>query len=753
MIAIILIAIALLLIINIILTIKAGRKEGFNELAEIKTILTAQTTNIKETEQHLKQEFVINRRESADTAAGLRIEMGNRLNTFTQVFSDQLANLTKSNDDKLEAIRKTIEEKLISFQTHIASNSKESRVELKENLEAFKKELNDALREYKERLKEEFAAFENNQSIQNIANNERLQELRASLERSVKTMQEGNEKKLEEMRATVDEKLQKTLETRLTQSFEIVSKNLESVQKGLGEMQQLAVGVGDLKKVLSNVKTRGILGEVQLGNILEQILAPEQYEVNVITKPGTANRVEFAIKIPQPNKENKIQLMPIDSKFPIESYYALLSAYDTNNTVAADIASRALETTIKKAAKDIHEKYISVPDTSEMGLLFLPIEGLYAAHNLCFSYKDNQVLHDVSIEIAHGHVIAIVGPSGSGKSTLLDLVAVVASGNAFLYRGEPIEFVPQHSGGGGIVGPIQQQGMAAEVPQLQPPWPAGRGQARLDRGRFQGKPRARPGSLPQRLGHGHRHGGVVALEGAGQPELWAPLRHGGQRPHPAQFRPQPLRLRLQHPGGLRRLGRADRHDPGGEHTGLFAGDAGQVGPQVFAVVEADRTKTHHRPVGMGGGGIEPAPQPHLQHREVEVGGGEAIEGRRGQQLKGGQIVPLADRPPPGQVGPQGGRVDPVVIEADPLAPAHQVGGAIGTAAESGSPQDRLQKGGDRSLAIGAGHLHGGEATFWMAPLGQGPNQAVQAQVHPPFGEGLEQVAQVDRLGQAGGHGR
>jgi len=180
------------------------------------------------------------------------------------------------------------------------------------------------------------------------------------------------------MRATVDEKLQKTLETRLTQSFEIVSKNLESVQKGLGEMQQLAVGVGDLKKVLSNVKTRGILGEVQLGNILEQILAPEQYEVNVITKPGTANRVEFAIKIPQPNKDNKIQLMPIDSKFPIESYYALLAAYDTNNTVAADIASRALENAIKKAAKDINEKYISVPDTSEMGLLFLPVEGLYA---------------------------------------------------------------------------------------------------------------------------------------------------------------------------------------------------------------------------------------------------------------------------------------------------------------------------------------------------------------------------------------
>jgi len=180
------------------------------------------------------------------------------------------------------------------------------------------------------------------------------------------------------MRNTVDEKLQKTLETRLTQAFDTVSKNLESVQRGLGEMQQLAVGVGDLKRVLGNVKTRGILGEIQLSNILEQLLAPEQYEINTITKIGTNNRVEFAIKIPQQNQDNKILLMPIDSKFPIEANYSLLAAYEASDSVAADAAGKTLGNAIKKAAKNIHEKYINPPDTTEIGLLFLPIESLYA---------------------------------------------------------------------------------------------------------------------------------------------------------------------------------------------------------------------------------------------------------------------------------------------------------------------------------------------------------------------------------------
>ncbi len=370
--------ITILLIVNIILTLKAGKKDESSELTEIKNSVTIVIQNLKDTEGNLKNEFVINRKESAESALGLRTEIGNQLNKFTQTFSEQLGNLTKSNEDKLEAIRKTFEEKLIDFQKSIDSNSKESRTELKENLDVFKKELNDALKDYRERLREQFTEFERSQKTQNVANSEKISELKLSLEKSLKSLQEGNEKKLEEMRVTVDEKLQKTLEARLSASFELVSKNLESVQKGLGEMQALAIGVGDLKKVLTNVKTRGILGEIQLANILEQLLAPEQYDVNVVTKKGTSNRVEFAIKIPQQNQDNKILLMPIDSKFPIEDYYTLLAAYEASDASAADAAGKALENAIKKSARDIHEKYISPPDTSEIGLLFLPIEGLYA---------------------------------------------------------------------------------------------------------------------------------------------------------------------------------------------------------------------------------------------------------------------------------------------------------------------------------------------------------------------------------------
>lgn len=360
-------ALTILLIVNIFLTLKAVKKEESNELTEIINSVASLIQNLKDTEGNLKGEFVTNRKESADSATSLRTEIGNQLGTFTQTFLEQLAVLTK-----------TVEDKFTVFQSTIETNDKESRKELKEYLEGFKKELNDALKDYKEKLRENFSDFNKQQQTQNVANSEKLEAIKRTLETSIKNLQEGNEKKLEEMRVTVDEKLQKTLEARLTASFELVSKNLESVQKGLGEMQSLATGVGDLKKVLSNVKTRGILGEIQLSNILEQLLAPEQYDVNIITKQGTNNRVEFAIKIPQQNQDNKVLLMPIDSKFPIEDYYTLLAAYEASDTVAVEAAGKAMENAIKKAAKDIHEKYISPPDTSEIGLLFLPIEGLYA---------------------------------------------------------------------------------------------------------------------------------------------------------------------------------------------------------------------------------------------------------------------------------------------------------------------------------------------------------------------------------------
>jgi DNA recombination protein RmuC len=374
---IILSAVIILLIVNIILTLKAGKKEANNELTEIKNSVASLTANLKDTEKNLKDEFVTNRKESSETATGLRTEIGNQLNKFTQTFSEQLGNLTKSNEEKLEAIRKTFEEKLIDFQKSIDSNSKESRNELKENLEAFKKELNDALKDYKERLREQFTEFERSQKTQNVANSEKISELKLSLEKSVKTMQEGNEKKLEEMRKTVDEKLNETLEKRLGESFKQVSDRLEAVHKGLGEMQTLAVSVGDLKKVMSNVKSRGVLGEYQLQNIIEDLLTNEQYEKNVKTKVGSGAVVEFAIKMPHGNNLEKTLWLPIDSKFPKEDYEALVDAYDKADLVKIEEYTKAFIRGIKKNAQDIKEKYIDPPNTTEYGIMFLPYESLF----------------------------------------------------------------------------------------------------------------------------------------------------------------------------------------------------------------------------------------------------------------------------------------------------------------------------------------------------------------------------------------
>jgi DNA recombination protein RmuC len=370
-------ALTILLIVNVILTLKAGKKESGNELSEIKSSIGTLTSNLKDTEKNLKDEFVTNRKESSETATGLRTEIGNQLNKFTQTFSDQLGNLTKSNEEKLEAIRKTFEEKLVDFQKSIDTNSKESRNELKDNLEAFKKELNDALKDYKERLREQFTEFERSQKTQNVANSEKISELKLSLEKSVKAMQEGNEKKLEEMRKTVDEKLNETLEKRLGESFKQVSDRLEAVHKGLGEMQTLALSVGDLKKVMSNVKSRGVLGEYQLQNIIEDLLTNEQYDKNVKTKVGSGAVVEFAIKMPHGNNMEKTLWLPIDSKFPKEDYEALVDAYDKADLVKIEEYTKAFIRGIKKNAQDIKEKYIDPPNTTEYGIMFLPYESLF----------------------------------------------------------------------------------------------------------------------------------------------------------------------------------------------------------------------------------------------------------------------------------------------------------------------------------------------------------------------------------------
>ena len=200
-----------------------------------------------------------------------------------------------------------------------------------------------------------------------------------TVEGKLKAIQDDNTVKLEKMRETVDEKLQSTLEKRLGESFKQVSERLEQVYKGLGEMRNLATGVGDLKKVLTNVKSRGMWGEIQLGNILEQILTKEQYAANVVTKKNSNERVEFAIRLPgQGTDKEKVVWMPIDSKFPQEDYQRLIDAQEAADKELADKCMNSLEARIKKEAREIKEKYIDPPNTTDFGIMFLPVEGLYA---------------------------------------------------------------------------------------------------------------------------------------------------------------------------------------------------------------------------------------------------------------------------------------------------------------------------------------------------------------------------------------
>ena len=205
---------------------------------------------------------------------------------------------------------------------------------------------------------------------------EKLEGVRTTVEKKLTDLGEQNERKLDEMRRTVDEKLQKTLEEKMNQSFKLVSERLEQVYKGLGEMQNLASGVGDLKKVLSNVKSRGILGEIQLGAILKEILAPEQYEENVATVPMSKNVVEYAVKMP--SADGSFTYLPIDSKFPQDAYMQLQDAYESGNVDEVKAASKQLSERIKQFAKDIHTKYVEVPYTTDFAVMFLPTEGLYA---------------------------------------------------------------------------------------------------------------------------------------------------------------------------------------------------------------------------------------------------------------------------------------------------------------------------------------------------------------------------------------
>lgn len=218
--------------------------------------------------------------------------------------------------------------------------------------------------------------LQSRQAESTMLTEQKLEQMRRGMSESLERMQTGNQAQLDNIRKTVDEKLQDTLDRKLNDSFQLVSQRLEQVYKGLGEMQNLAVGVGDLKKVLSNVKTRGVLGEIQLGAILEQMLTPDQYSVNVATKKGSQANVEYAIRLP--GNDGTPVWLPVDAKFPLDAYEQVLAAYDAADAEQVELAVKNLKTRVKGFAKEVHTKYIDPPNTTDFAILFIPVEGLYA---------------------------------------------------------------------------------------------------------------------------------------------------------------------------------------------------------------------------------------------------------------------------------------------------------------------------------------------------------------------------------------
>jgi DNA recombination protein RmuC len=313
----------LLVLVNVILVLRKKLSVDIKpQMKELESAVLRFETTLDKTERSLKDEFQRNRKENNDVALANRDELTRSLKSFEDKFSENI------------------------------------------------KELNELIRQ-------KFGDFNKQQLENSRLATDHMKEIERTIEKHLKHIQEDNSKQLGEMRKTVDEKLQSTLEKRLGESFKQVSERLEQVHKGLGEMQNLASGVGDLKKVLSNVKTRGVLGEYQLGNILEQMLTPDQYSKNVATKKGSQAHVEYAIKLPGKSTDEEVWL-PVDSKFPIQPYEALLEAYESGMPEPIDLAQKQLLRAVEGFARDISEKYIDPPHTTDFGIMFLPVESLYA---------------------------------------------------------------------------------------------------------------------------------------------------------------------------------------------------------------------------------------------------------------------------------------------------------------------------------------------------------------------------------------
>jgi len=318
------------------------------------------------------------RGEVADSARGTRQELSQVLSLFQQAMLTQQGDVARTQNEQIDSFRTQLAtmQQLVGQSLHgatqaLADQSQATQSSLVAALERGRDAQDSALKRFADTLNERLVAL--------AQGNERaLEALRVGVEQRLQAIQADNEKKLEQMRATVDEKLHATLETRLGESFKQVADRLEQVHKGLGEMQGLAKDVGSLNRVLTNVKTRGVFGEVQLAGLLEQVFTPEQYATNVETVPGSRERVEFAIRLPGRRDDGAPLWLPIDAKFPREDYERLLDAQERADAPAAELAGRAIEQRLRLEARTIREKYVAPPHTTDFAILFVPTEGLYA---------------------------------------------------------------------------------------------------------------------------------------------------------------------------------------------------------------------------------------------------------------------------------------------------------------------------------------------------------------------------------------
>lgn len=384
-----LIIILALLVVSLVL-IFVFRSKSNNEIPQLQNKVAELQNSLSKIETNLKEDFRINREENTANAKTNREELNKAIADFRTEIMTAVKTMTEQNNTALEKLNQTLEQKVSalieknekSFKAFTDGNTTQlEKIEKKveENLKALNEQAKADNNLMREALVNAFKGFQETFDKNVKSFNDLQREKFELMENKQNELVKGTETKLDIIRATVEEKLEKTLSERLGQSFETVGKQLIEVQKGLGEMQTIATDVGGLKKVLSNVKLRGGVGEVQLALLLEQILAPNQYDANVRTKKGSSEPVEFAIKLPgRSEDESAFVYLPIDAKFPKDTYEHLLAAYESAIPEDIEAATKNLETVIKKMAKDIRDKYLDPPNTTDFAIMFLPFESIYA---------------------------------------------------------------------------------------------------------------------------------------------------------------------------------------------------------------------------------------------------------------------------------------------------------------------------------------------------------------------------------------